>query len=50
MAALNQAGVRAAYLNSSLTPRQFALALENARQGLYRVIYVAPERLETPAL
>ena len=49
VAALNQAGVRAAYLNSSLTPRQFALALENARQGLYRVIYVAPERLETPA-
>ena len=38
VAALNQAGVRAAYLNSSLTPRQFALALENARQGLYRVI------------
>ena len=49
VAALNQAGVRAAYLNSSLTPRQFALALENARQGLYRVIYVAPERLEMPA-
>ena len=49
VAALNQAGVRAAYLNSSLTPRQFALALDNARQGLYRVIYVAPERLETPA-
>ena len=49
VAALNQVGVRAAYLNSSLTPRQFALALENARQGLYRVIYVAPERLETPA-
>ena len=49
VAALNQAGVRAAYLNSSLTPRQFVLALENARQGLYRVIYVAPERLETPA-
>ena len=49
VAALNQVGVRAAYLNSSLTPRQFALALDNARQGLYRVIYVAPERLETPA-
>ena len=49
VAALNQVGVRAAYLNSSLTPRQFALALDKARQGLYRVIYVAPERLVTPA-
>ncbi len=47
VAALNQAGVRAAYLNSSLTPRQFQLALENAAQGMYRLIYVAPERLET---
>lgn len=40
--------VRAAYLNSSLTPRQFDLALENARRGVYKIIYVSPERLETP--
>ena len=43
--ALNQAGVRAAYLNSSLTPRQHLLAMQNARAGMYKVIYVAPERL-----
>ena len=43
--ALLQSGVRAAYLNSSLTPRQHALALANARKGVYRIIYVAPERL-----
>lgn len=43
--ALNQAGVRAAYLNSSLTPRQHVLAMQNARAGMYKVIYVAPERL-----
>ncbi len=40
-------GVRAAYLNSSLTPRQFQLALDNAKRGVYKIIYVAPERLET---
>ena len=46
---LIQAGVPAAYLNSSLTERQFALALHNARMGKYKIIYVAPERLETPS-
>lgn len=44
---LLQNGVRAAYLNSSLTPRQYALALEHARRGTYKIIYVAPERLLT---
>ncbi len=47
--ALIQNGVRAAYLNSTLTPRQFSLALENARRGVYKIIYVAPERLLTGA-
>lgn len=40
-------GVRAAYLNSTLTPRQMQLATENARRGIYKIIYVAPERLMT---
>lgn len=48
VAALKQSGVRAAYLNSSLTERQFDMALENARGGMYRLVYVAPERLLTP--
>ena len=47
VAALKSAGVPAAYLNSSLTPRQMDLATERARLGMYRVIYVAPERLDT---
>ncbi|MDF2537477.1 MAG: recQ 2 [Herbinix sp.] len=46
--ALNQAGIHAAYLNSSLTNTQYAKALEYARQGRYKIIYVAPERLDTP--
>ena len=47
--ALIQAGVPAAYINSSLTAGQCALALERARQGAYKIIYVAPERLLTPS-
>ncbi|MDO5294938.1 MAG: DNA helicase RecQ [bacterium] len=43
--ALNQAGVHAAYFNSSLTPGQYAKALMLAKQGRYKIIYVAPERL-----
>ena len=46
--ALKQMGVPAAYLNSSLTERQFKLAMQYARQGRYKLIYVAPERLHTP--
>ena len=46
--ALVQAGVRGAFLNSSLTPAQYRKALSNARQGIYKIIYVAPERLLTP--
>ncbi len=44
---LNQNGIRAAYLNSSLTAAQFSKALKNARMGVYKIIYVAPERLLT---
>ncbi|MBR5302734.1 MAG: DNA helicase RecQ [Clostridia bacterium] len=47
VSALLQNGVRAAYLNSSLTQRQYMLALDNARRGVYKIIYVAPERLLT---
>ena len=47
VSALIQSGVKAAYLNSSLTPGQFRLALERASQGWYKIIYVAPERLLT---
>lgn len=45
--ALNDAGVHAAYINSSLTEGQIGRAMDNARQGRYKIIYVAPERLET---
>lgn len=45
--ALNEAGVHAAYINSALTEAQVSKALYNAMCGQYKIIYVAPERLET---
>ena len=46
--ALTQAGVPAAYLNSSLTDRQFDAVMNRLARGKYRIVYVAPERLLTP--
>ncbi len=45
--ALNEAGVHAAYINSALTENQVTKALYNAMMGQYKIVYVAPERLET---
>lgn len=45
--ALNQAGIHAAYINSSLSESQVSKALRLAAAGQYKMIYVAPERLET---
>lgn len=44
---LNQSGVSAAYINSSLTAFQIETALQYAINGQYKIIYVAPERLMT---
>ncbi|MCH5286779.1 MAG: RecQ family ATP-dependent DNA helicase [Christensenellaceae bacterium] len=49
VAALRSAGIPAAYLNSSLSPSQLELATRRAREGQYRIIYIAPERLEAPS-
>lgn len=45
--ALNQLGIHAAFINSSLTEVQYRKAMDNARNGRYKIIYVAPERLLT---
>lgn len=44
---LNEAGVHAAFLNSSLTQGQYYKALDNMKKGQYKIVYVAPERLLT---
>ena len=48
--ALKASGVAAAYINSSLTPGQQAEAIRRAAAGAYRIIYVAPERLDMPSV
>ena len=45
VASLKEAGIRGAYFNSSLTYNQYMKALEYAKIGTYKIIYVAPERL-----
>jgi ATP-dependent DNA helicase RecQ len=46
--ALRQAGVRAAYLNSSLAPGEARAVEEQVREGSLDLLYVAPERLVMP--
>ena len=45
---LTQSGIFAAFINSSLNERQIYKAMQNARDGAYKLIYVAPERLLEP--
>src|SRR5690606_2577767 len=45
--ALNDQGIAASYINSSLTQNEFYWRLNMARQGKYKLLYVAPERLES---
>ena len=45
--ALNEAGVHAGYINSSLTEGQIRRVYELALEGRFKILYVAPERLES---
>ena len=44
--ALKSANVPAAYINSSLTYNQLLKVYDNLRAGMYKIVYIAPERLE----
>ncbi len=45
--ALKASGVPAAYINSSLTEAQLKLVYRNLQSGRYKIVYVAPERLDS---
>lgn len=45
---LNAAGISAAFVNSSLSSAEQNAALQGVAQGAHVLLYVAPERLETP--
>lgn len=47
VAALTRAGIRAAYINSSLRYEQLRAVYQNLAAGKYKIVYVAPERLLT---
>ncbi|MDF2613725.1 MAG: ATP-dependent helicase RecQ [Clostridia bacterium] len=44
---LKEYGVQAELINSSLSNAEFREIIFNAKQGAYKLLYVAPERLET---
>ena len=43
--ALHEAGIPAAYINSSMTGEEYHQTMESALHGEYRLLYIAPERL-----
>lgn len=46
VAALKSAGIPAAYINSTLTGPQIQAVYRNLLAGKYKIVYVAPERLD----
>lgn len=44
---LNRLGIRATFLNSTISYREVEQRLVNARNGMYKLLYIAPERLNT---
>lgn len=46
--ALRRVGVAAAFLNSSLGAAEYRDVMRNAIKGEYKLLYVAPERLDAP--
>ena len=45
--ALNEAGIHAGYINSSLSETQIMKVYSLAKEGIFKILYVAPERLES---
>ena len=44
---LSSRGIQAAYINSTLSRAEVSQRLVNARNGMYKLLYMAPERLKT---
>ena len=45
--ALNQVGIPSTFINSTLSSFEYEQAIENIYQNVYKIVYVAPERLES---
>ncbi len=44
---LNEMGIKAAFINSSLGLQEYRSVVANAKSGVYKLLYIAPERLDT---
>lgn len=42
-------GISSTYINSSLTVNELNDRMSEVRDGVYKILYIAPERLETPS-
>lgn len=47
--ALNQVGIPSTFVNSTLTPFEYNQTIQNILYNVYKIIYVAPERLASDA-
>jgi ATP-dependent DNA helicase RecQ len=47
--ALHEVGIAAAFINSSLSTEEYRETMDRAERGEYRLLYVAPERLDSTA-
>lgn len=45
---LNKKGISSSYINSTLSSLEYKDILQNAKNGKYKIIYIAPERLDVP--
>lgn len=45
--ALTSVGIPSTYVNSSLTAKEVSERMVNIKKGTYKILYIAPERLET---
>ena len=44
---LNEIGIPSTYINSTLTESEYSQTIENILYNVYKIIYVAPERLNS---
>ncbi|WP_248509775.1 DNA helicase RecQ [Sporosarcina sp. NCCP-2222] len=47
--ALHQLGIPAALINSTLSSEEYFGTMENALEGKYKLLYIAPERFDSPS-
>ena len=47
--ALHEAGISAAYINSTMTSEEYQMTMDATIRGEYNLLYIAPERLDSPS-